>query len=187
MTSSRSRRLLALLLALALCLSFAACSGSSEEDEEGDSSDYTYATQGGAVSLAEGVTAPEQNNTMTTVYDNGQLSGAFTLINSKSTTYFKQSGSVTVTVQATLNTETKWTDAFISLWKQGSEATEFVGTVHFTADGSAYTYTWSGLDPAAEYRVAIAYNDVPRYKLSGVFTVTGLTAEGESDLETNEG
>lgn len=187
MRSSKIKRLPALLLALALCLSFAGCSGSNNDDEEETSSDYTYATQGGTVTLAEGVTAPEENNKMVSVYDNGQLSGAFTLINSKSTDYFLQGGSITVTVQATLNTETKWTDAFMSLWKQGSESTEFIGTVHFTADGSPYTYTWSGLDPSAEYRVAFAYNDVPRYKLSGVYTITGLTAQGESDLATNEG
>lgn len=186
MRSWKITRLTALFLALALCLSFAGCSSAGSEEEEDTSSDYTYATQGGTVSLAEGVAAPETNNTMVSVYDAGQLSGAFTLINSKSTDYFLQGGSITVTVQATLNTETKWTDAFMSLWKQGSESTEFIGTVHFTADGSPYTYTWSGLDPAAEYRVAFAYNDVPRYKLSGVYTITGLTAQGESDLTTDE-
>ena len=57
----------------------------------------------------------------------------------------------------------------------------------FKADGTTQTYTWSGLPAGSQYKMTITYNDVPRYKLSGTFALTGVTAEGEADLETDEG
>src|SRR5699024_1695379 len=112
------------------------------------------------------------------------LYGAFTLTNYNTTGYFTQNGSVTVTVQASLWTDgvdTQWTDAYFDLWKQGDGETQYVSTVHFVADDTAQSYTFSGLEAGASYRLSFGYSDVPRYKLSGKFSVTGITGEGTAE------
>lgn len=172
--------LLALCLALALCLSLAACSSSSGGDgEDVAEDDQIKAEAGGSVSLPEGFTVPEEAGRIATQASGDTLYGAFTLTNYNTTGYFVQNGSVTVTVQASLWTDgvdTQWTDAYFDLWKQGSGETQYVGTVHFVADDTPQSYTFSGLEAGASYRLSFGYSDVPRYKLSGKFSVSGITA-----------
>lgn len=185
MHSKYLKKIAAIFLTAALALSLAACGSGEDPDETESGTDQINATQGGSITLPEGLTASEDANTMVTQFQGGQLSGAFNLINYKTTGYFTHGGSVTVTVRAESSQEgTQWTDAYISLWKKGDDTTEFVETAHFQLDGSEYTYTFSNLDPAAEYRVTFTYNDVPSYKMSGAFSITGVTMEddaGESE------
>ena len=115
------KRAVCAVLAAAMALSFTACGGS-EGGEEAEA-EYTYAEQGGSISLPEGLAAPEENGSTNTLLEAGQLSGRFTAVNYTATGYFTHSGSVTVTVSGESSQEgTQWTDAFISLWKQGDKA-----------------------------------------------------------------
>ena len=57
--------------------------------------------------------------------------------------------------------------------------------VYYTADGSCYTYTYEGLDPASQYRLAISH-DSPSYVVSGQFSVSGLATATQSDEELDE-
>ena len=83
--------------------------------------------------------------------------------------------------------DTQWKDATFSLWKQGDETTQYVSTVHWTADGTTQTYTFTGLEPGVPYRVAFTYSDVYQYKLSATFNITGIVSETDSeDLDLNE-
>ena len=175
MKHSVLNRLLALGLALALCLSLAACSSSSDTEEE-EVTNTVQAQAGGSVTLPEGFTVPEEAGRIATQASGDTLYGAFTLTNYNTTGYFTQNGSVTVTVQASL-----WTDAYFDLWKQGDGETQYVSTVHFVADDTAQSYTFSGLEAGASYRLSFGYSDVPRYKLSGKFSVTGITGEGTAE------
>ncbi len=178
MRSKYLKKIAAIFLTAALALSLAACSSGEDSSEAESGTDQINAAQGGSIALPEGLVAPENANTMVTQFQGGQLSGAFSLINYKATGYFTHGGSVTVTVRAESSQEgTQWTDAYISLWKKGDNTTEFVETAHFQLDGSEYTYTFADLDAAAEYRVTFTYNDVPSYKMSGAFAITGVTME----------
>lgn len=180
------KRAVCAVLAAAMALSFTACGGS-EGGEEAEA-EYTYAEQGGSISLPEGLAAPEENGSTNTLLEAGQLSGCFTAVNYTATSYFTHSGSVTVTVSGESSQEgTQWTDAFISLWKQGENSTQYIESVHFTLDGSPYTCTFNGLDTAAQYRVTFTYNDVPRYKMTGEYAITGVVAEqAEEDASGEE-
>jgi hypothetical protein len=189
MKMTTAKRMIALFLALMLCLAFTACSSedSSLTDDSVDESDMVYATAGGSVTLPEGFALPENNNSMKTELVENTLVGAFNYTNYRTTGYFTTNGEMTVTVQATLETggiNTKWTDATFSLWKQGAGTTVYQGTVHFTADGSPYSYTFTGLEPGALYRIAFTYSDVPKYKLTGTFNITGVTGETTEELTT---
>lgn len=191
MRSTFAKRTAALLLALAAALSLAACGGTSDGDSAAQSEDSgrLYAEAGGTIALPEGLTAPENSGSMNTQYADGQLAGAFTLTNYNTTGYFSTNGTLTLTIEGTLETggvETQYTDAFVSLWRQGDGTTTYEGSVFFTADGTPHTYTWSGLEPGAQYRLAVAYNDVTWYDLSGTFVLTGVTAEGDADLATDD-
>lgn len=183
MKHSVFKRMLALALAAAVCLSLAACS-SSTGDEEEEVVEKTMAQAGGSVTLPEGFTVPEEAGRIATQVSGDTLYGAFTLTNYNTTSYFVQNGSITVTVQASLWTDgvdTQWTDAYFDLWKQGEGQTQYVSTVHFVADDTAQNYTFSGLEAGASYRLSFGYSDVPRYKLSGKFSVTGITGEGTDE------
>lgn len=193
MRSAFWKKLTALVLAGVLSLSMAGCGGSADSVSGSAAAQAddgrVYAAAGGTITLPEGLATPEAGS-MNTQFADGQLAGAFTLTNYNTTGYFSTSGTLTLTIQGTLETggvETQYTDAFVSLWKQGDGDTTYQGSVYFTADGTPYTYTWSGLEAGAQYRITVAYNDVTWYDLTGTFVLTGVTAEGETDLATNEG
>ena len=189
--------LLAAVCAAALCLSLTACGGEAtatteEEDASVAEEDMIYAEAGGSITLPEGVAMPEENNAFVSQLNGDTLAGAFknATSNYKTTGYFTTGGSITVTVSGELFTDgidTQWKDATFSLWKQGENTTQYVSTVHWTADGTTQTYTFTGLEPGVPYRVAFTYSDVYQYKLSATFNITGIVAETESeDLELNE-
>ena len=189
MKITTAKRMFALFLALMLCLGLAACSGGddSQDDDTVPEDSLVYASAGGSVSLPEDFVLPDGSNIIVTELGDGCLYGAFNRTNYRTTGYFSTDGTITLTVQATLDTggiTTKWTDASFSLWKQGSGSTEYMGTVHFTADGTPYSYTFAGLEPGALYRVAFTYSDVPKYKLSGSFCITGVTGETAEEMTT---
>lgn len=176
-----AKKLAAVMMAAVMMLSMAACSGE-EADTEGEVVDKTMAQQGGTITLPETLAMPDTDATMKTDFSNGQLAGVFKTINSQQTKYFKQNGSVTITISAESSQEgTKYTDAYINLWKKGDKTTTYIETIHFVLDGTPYTHTFENLDPAAEYRIGITYNDVPRYKMTGSFVITGVTAENNED------
>ncbi len=184
MKHSVLKRLLALALAAALCLSLVACGSSSDGEEEDEVVEKNMAQAGGSVTLPEGFAVPEEAGRIATQISGDAMYGAFNLTNYNTTGYFVQNGSITVTVQASLWTDgvdTQWTDAYFDLWKQGDGQTQYVSTVHFVADDTPQSYTFSDLEPGASYRLTFAYSDVYRYKLSGKFVVTGITGEGTDE------
>lgn len=181
--------------ALAACLSLTACSSEAAPAEEDDSiaeTDLLQAEAGGSITLPEGFSMPEENSAFVTRLSGDTLAGAFknATSNYKTTGYFTTNGSITVTVSGELFTDgvdTQWKDATFSLWKQGDETTQYVSTVHWTADGTTQTYTFTGLEPGVPYRVAFTYSDVYQYKLSATFNITGIVSETDSeDLDLNE-
>ena len=181
--------------ALAACLSLTACSSEAAPAEEDDSiaeTDLLQAEAGGSITLPEGLSMPEENNAFVTQLSGDTLAGAFknATSNYKTTGYFTTNGSITVTVSGELFTDgvdTQWKDATFSLWKQGDETTQYASTVHWTADGTTQTYTFTGLEPGVLYRVAFTYSDVYQYKLSATFNITGIVSETDSeDLDLNE-
>lgn len=183
------KRMTALLMALVLSFSLSACSASKDTAQE-DSVAVTNtvsAKAGGTVTLPDGFAAPQTSNSIATQLTGSTLAGAFTLTNYRTTGYFTTNGSITVTVKATLETggvKTKWTDATFAIWKQGSGTTQYLKTIHFTADGTPYSYTLSGLDAGAKYRVTFAYSDVPKYKLSGTFNIAEVTSQTGEEVAT---
>ena len=182
---TKKKRILAVLMAMSAlicCLSMTACSGEAAVEEEDTSiaqEDITQASAGGSITLPEGMAMPEENNAFVTQLTGDTLAGAFKNASSnyKTTGYFTTNGSITVTVSGELYTDgvdTQWTDATFSLWKQGDETTQYISTVHWVADGTTQTYTFEGLEPGVPYRVAFTYSDVPQYKLSATFNITGI-------------
>lgn len=193
MKTNTPKQLLAVFLSFIVCLSFSACSfmeDTTTEDESEVAVETTDATQGGSVILPEGFMMPEESNTIVSqLTESNMLIGAFNKTNYRTTTYFSTDGSITVNVKATLETggiDTKWTDCSFSLWEQGEGTTQYMGSVHFLPDNTSYTYTFSGLNPATQYRVGFSYTDVPKYKLSGTFNISGVTAETEEEMTTAE-
>lgn len=180
------KKLAAVLMVAVMALSMAACSGEDVAADE-ETIDKKMAAQGGSITLPEGLAMPEDDATMVTDFSGGQMSGVFKTINSQQTKYFKHNGSVTITISGESSQEgTKYIDAFINLWKKGEDTTTYIETVHFNLDGTPYTYTFENLDPAAEYRIGITYNDVPRYKMTGSFVITGITAENNDDAAASD-
>ncbi len=177
-------RLFALLLALALCAALlAGCSGSSEDEDEADE---IHATAGGSVTLPEGFSASGSFTSQVSgdaLYATFSFSGA----QKKETGYFSPAGtSITVTAFAT--TENQHNKEFkFALWQKVDGGMSYVSgtTVYYTADGSCYTYTYEGLDPNSQYRLAISH-DSPSYVVSGQFAVTGLATATQSDEELDE-
>ena len=63
----------------------------------------------------------------------------------------------------------------VALWKKVDGGVEYVpdSTYYIKTDGTDYTCTISGLDPAAIYRMTISY-DSSRYYLYGLLKVEGV-------------
>lgn len=176
-------RLLALLLALALCAGLlAGCGGSGDADE--DVADQIRAAQGGSITLPEGFSA---SGHLSSQIAGDTLYVCFSGIQYRNTGYFAPAGgSITVTAFATTDNELN-RDFKLSLWKQVDGGAAYVNgaTVYYTADGSCYTYTYEGLDPASKYRFTISY-DSPSYYITGQFSVAGLATAEQSDEELDE-
>lgn len=115
------------------------------------------------------------------------MAGNLSLVTYRTTGYFVATDSVTVTVNTALtdaageSVKTAKTDAEMALWKQGETSAEYITTVHFLADGTNQTYTFSGLESGAQYRVGFTYTTSPKFRMSGNFNFTGITAQGSDE------
>lgn len=180
------KRIAALLLAALLTLTlFAACGETAPEDDEVADENKTFAQAGGSVSLPDAMSIPGDNNSLVKEFDEttGTLCGAFSLTNYRALGYYYPAAdSITFTVNTKLDTVTKYDEGFVSLWVKGDGATEFVSAVYFHCDETNQTYTFSGLDKNKQYQIKITYTQIPSYKMSGVFSVTGLATESDEDI-----
>ena len=104
---------------------------------------------------------------------NGSLNLVFNGIWSRQTDYFTvPGGSLTITGYGTAEGTQKFK---VALWKKVDGGVEYVpdSTYYIKTDGTDYTCTISGLDPAAIYRMTISY-DSSRYYLYGLLKVEGV-------------
>lgn len=184
------RKALAAVLALALCLSLAGCGGSSSSDSElsEDVADMAYATAGGDIALPPELVINTTANTLTNQVSGNALVGGLTLASYRSSSYFLIAGdSVTVTANINLTDSsgeavtTKYTEYTVALWHKLEGATEYVTTAHFTADGTNYSYTFTGLQSGGEYRVGFTYSDIGSYRMNGTFSITPITGTGSEE------
>lgn len=188
MKKSIVSRLFALVLCLAVCFALAAC-GASEETTEPDADTKTHAEQGGSVTVSETVPVSERENTITSEVIDGVLQGRLNLVQGTSTRYFTTNGSITVSVDCGLRTlagkevVTKNTDANFALWKREDNTARYIGTVHFTSDNKVQSYTFSGLEADAQYRLSFA-GSVAKNRLDGTFNVSGIVSQSEEEEPT---
>lgn len=104
---------------------------------------------------------------------NGSLNLVFNGIWSRQTNYFAApTGTLTVMACGTAEGTQKFK---VALWKKVDGGVEYVpdSTYYIKTDGTDYTCTISGLDPAAIYRMTISY-DSSRYYLYGLLKVEGV-------------
>ena len=143
--------------------------GSSGEVQEEDTTRWAEATtdpliiQGIADASAKYATATAD----------GCLYAVFNGIWSRNTGYFTvPGGSVNITACGTAEGTQKFK---VALWKKVDGGVEYVpdSTYYIKTDGTDYTCTISGLDPAAIYRMTISY-DSSRYYLYGLLKVEGV-------------
>lgn len=175
----KGKRLLALALALAFAaLALTAC-GKKDEGDEGEVENKNIAAQGGSIEWPEGMDTTVRFNTQ---IEGDTLYAVFNGIQNRTTAYFTPAASsVTITSKATTESE-KRVEYRVTLWKESYGAREYVtdGTMYFTADGSCYTGTFSGLEPGNRYKLGIAY-DGGSYYISGGLTVGGLAQADNLD------
>lgn len=143
--------------------------GSSGEVQEEDTTRWADATadpliiQGIADASAKYATATAD----------GCLYAVFNGIWSRNTGYFTvPGGSVNIMACGTAEGTQKFK---VALWKKVDGGVEYVpdSTYYIKTDGTDYTCTISGLDPAAIYRMTISY-DSSRYYLYGLLKVEGV-------------
>ena len=109
----------------------------------------------------------------------------FNGINQHDTGYFSApNGSLTILGSGT--GEAEGMKSFkINLWQQVDGGTQYVEntTVYYYTDGSLYSYTISGLDPAASYRLTFSY-DAYGYYIYGQMRVDGIGQMGAAPEES---
>ena len=106
----------------------------------------------------------------------GTLYAVFNGIWSRQTNYFAApTGTLTVMACGTAEGTQKFK---VALWKKVDGGVEYVpdSTYYIKTDGTDYTCTISGLDPAAIYRMTISY-DSSRYYLYGLLKVEASADE----------
>ena len=174
------KRLVVLLLAAVLTLSLTGCketlktvaqkvTGTSNEVQEEDTT--LWAEQTSDPLIIQGI-ADASAKFDTAIVDNC-LYAVFNGIWSRQTGYFTVPGG-SVNIMACGSAE--GTQKFkVALWKKVDGGAEYVpgSTYYVKTDGTDYTCTVSGLDPAAQYRVTISY-DSSRYYLYGLLKVEGI-------------
>ena len=132
-------------------------SGSSGEVQEEDTTRWADATA----------------DPLITAMVDGTLYAVFNGIWSRQTNYFAApTGTLTVMACGTAEGTQKFK---VALWKKVDGGVEYVpdSTYYIKTDGTDYTCTISGLDPAAIYRMTISY-DSSRYYLYGLLKVEGV-------------
>ena len=175
----KAKRLLALALALVFAAAvFTAC-GNKDDGDEGEVENKNVAAPGGDIAWPEGMDTAAR---FATQVGGDTLYAVFNGVQNRTTAYFTPAGSsITITSKATTESE-KRTEYRVTLWKESYGAREYVtgGTMYFTADGSCYTGTFSGLEPGNRYKLGIAY-DGGSYYISGGLTVGGLAQADDLD------
>ncbi|MBP8854875.1 MAG: hypothetical protein KBG54_00040 [Oscillospiraceae bacterium] len=199
MNKGRLKRAVLPILAVLLCVGLAAC-GKDEVQEPSSvvtKDNQVAVSAGGNIALPADFTAPVEAGTMgAQIKPEGGMAGAFTLIRNRTTDYFTQSGTLTLSVNASMFVssgeaggyepkETKYQEASAALWKKGANAAEFVATAYFKADGTTQTATFTGLDPNAEYRLAFNYSDYGTYRMTGTFDLAGVTAAASASANAS--
>ena len=133
-------------------------SGSSGEVQEEDTTRWADATADPLI--IQGIA--DASAKFDTAMVDGTLYAVFNGIWSRQTNYFAA--------------PTEGTQKFkVALWKKVDGGVEYVpdSTYYIKTDGTDYTCTISGLDPAAIYRMTISY-DSSRYYLYGLLKVEGV-------------
>lgn len=123
------------------------------------------------------LSAPQTDGAVNTLLENGVLSGVFTTVSSCRTRDFCTSGSLTVRIRAALNDDAPPADGKLALWLLTENGARYLQTVSFSCDGSAQGWTFDGLDTAAQYRLVLSYTESASRRMSGAFTVDGVTQE----------
>ena len=140
------------------------------------------AAAGGEIALPATLAAPQTDGALNTLLDAGVLSGAFTTVNSCRTRDFCTAGGITVRVKAELDVQTDRADAKFALWKLADGRAQYLETVYFSCDGTVQSHSFTDLDAGARYRVVFSYTELGARRMSGVFTVEGVTAEIEEEI-----
>lgn len=132
------------------------------------------------------LTPPQTDGALNTVLEGGVLSGVFTTVSSCRTRDFCTSGSITVRVQAALNDDAPPADGKLALWVLTADGARYLQTVAFACDGSAQGWTFDGLDAGAQYRLVFSYTESAARRMSGAFSVDGVTQEIIESLPEEE-
>lgn len=164
-------------LALAGCLLLALLTGCGENaaSDSAETDRHKYgAAAADAVVLPEGMDSTARFETR---QEEGALYVVFNGIQNRDTGYFSvPGGQLTFTVSATgESTSIKYVK--VAVWKKAEGGTQYVEgtTVYFPLDGSAYSYTLSGFDPAEAYRLTVSY-DSASYYVYGTLRADGAAA-----------
>ena len=147
-------------------------SGSSGEVQEEDTTRWADATADPLI--IQGIA--DASAKFDTAMVDGTLYAVFNGIWSRQTNYFAApTGTLTVMACGTAEGTQKFK---VALWKKVDGGVEYVpdSTYYIKTDGTDYTCTISGLDPAAIYRMTISY-DSSRYYLYGLLKVEGVADE----------
>ena len=174
---SKTKRILAFALAAVLavvvlsgCKSIAQkVFGSSNEVQEDDTTQWAVLSSDPL--MLDGIA--DSTAKYATARANGALNIVFNGIWSRQTNYFAApTGTLTVMACGTAEGTQKFK---VALWKKVDGGVEYVpdSTYYIKTDGTDYTCTISGLDPAAIYRMTISY-DSSRYYLYGLLKVEGV-------------
>ena len=100
------------------------------------------------------------------------------------------SDSLTITGYATTESPNENYQTFkVALWELNDDQvkTSYVtgSTVYYTADGTCYSYTITGLTPGRQYKATISY-DSASYYVTGGLKVVGLGSEELTAVEGEE-
>lgn len=135
-----------------------------------------------AIVLPDTLRMPMTDGVVRTQLNGDVLSGAFTAVNSCRTHGFYTAGSATVSFQATVEDEAPPADARLALWRLSADGTaQYQETVAFACDGAAQAHTFTELEPGALYRLVLSYTESAARRMTGLFTVEGVTAEVEDE------
>ena len=178
------RTLACMLVALAPCLPLAGCGQRAltpvPEGRAARQPAHAAACEEPALPLA--LSTPQTDGAVNTLLENGVLAGVFTTVSSCRTRDFCTSGSITVRIQAALNDDAPPADGKLALWLLTENGARYLQTVSFSCDGSAQGWTFDGLDAAAQYRLVFSYTESASRRMSGAFTVDGVTQEIVEEL-----
>ena len=174
---SKTKRILAFALAAVLAVVvLSGCKsivqkvfGSSNEVQEDDTTQWAVLSSDPL--MLDGIA--DTTAKYATARANGALNIVFNGIWSRQTNYFAApNGTLTVMACGTAEGTQKFK---VALWKKVDGGVEYVpdSTYYIKTDGTDYTCTISGLDPAAIYRMTISY-DSSRYYLYGLMKVEGI-------------